>query len=129
MAKAFTLEDVGNMDLDDRKLRGVQRVEQGDRGVGKGAGVDDDAGIAVARRLDAVDQHALVVALREFDREPQPLGFGPACLLDVGQGLAAVDLRLTLAQHVEIGPVEHQHRLLQPADAGRPLRPNLASPS
>src|SRR5262249_25770031 len=53
----------------------------------------------------------LVVALGELEREPQPLRLGPARLFDVGQGLAAVDVRLPFAQHVEIGPVEHQHRL------------------
>ena len=111
MAEAFTLVDVGKMHLDHRQLGGIESIEQGDGGMAVGAGIDDDATIGLARGLYAIDQHALVVALGELDGDPQALGFAPAGFLDVGQGLAAVDLRLPLAQHVEIGPVEHQHRL------------------
>src|SRR5262245_5901913 len=52
-----------------------------------------------------------MVALGEFDGETKARRLGATRLFHVGQGLAAVDLRLPLAQHVEIGPVEHQHRL------------------
>src|ERR1044072_1426616 len=99
------------MHLDHRQFGGVQRSEQGDRGVRIGAGIDHDAGITFACRLDAVDQRALVVALEELDFYPQTVGFGTAGLLDVGERLASVDLGLPLAQHVEVGPVEYQHRL------------------
>ena len=95
--------------------------------MGVGAGIDDDGGILLARRLDQVDQHAFMVALGELERDPQALGFGPARLLDVGQGIAAVNLRLPLAQHVEIGPVEHQHRLVcRPTPGG--LRGQIVPP-
>src|SRR5262249_50642237 len=77
-----------------------------------GAGIDDDGTILLARPLNAVDQGALVVGLGELDGEPQALRLAAAGLFHVGQGLAAVDRRLPLAQHVEIGPVQHQHRLL-----------------
>ena len=99
------------MTLDGRQLGGVQRVEQGHRRMGIGAGIDDDCRIALARGLDAVDQHALVIALGEFDNKVQALGLGAARRLDVRQRLMAVDLRLTLSQHVEVRPVQNQHRL------------------
>src|SRR5919198_2493708 len=96
--------------------------------MGEGAGIDDDAGVALARRLDAVDQRSLVVALEEIDGYPQPLGFRAAGLLDVGQSLAAVDLRLPLAQHVEIGPVEQQHRLSHRRGPAWPFGPTPPPP-
>ena len=111
MTEAFTLVDIAEVHFDHRQFGGVQRIEQGDRGVGIGAGIDDDAGIGLARRLDAIDQRALVIALGELDFYPQAVGLGAASLLDVGERLASVDFGLPLAQHVEVGPVEHQHRL------------------
>src|SRR5258708_4344236 len=57
VAEAFTLVDVGKMDLDGRQLGSVQGVQQGHRRMGIGAGVDDDAAVLVARRLNEVDQH------------------------------------------------------------------------
>ena len=50
-----------------------KRVEDGDRGVGVGAGVEDDAVGLLARLLDPVDQLALRVGLAEVDgRGPAP---------------------------------------------------------
>ena len=97
--------------FDDRQLGRVQRVEQGNGGVRIGAGVDDDAGILLACGLNQIDERALVVALGEFDTYPQPFGFRAACLLDVRKGFAAVNLRLSFAEHVEIRPIQHQDRL------------------
>ena len=111
MPEALTLVDVGKMNLDSRSLGCIQRIEQGHGRMGVGAGIDDDAGIPLAGSLYEVDQNALMIALREFDRKTQAQCFGPARFLDVRQGLVAVDLRLPLAQHVEIWPVEYQHRL------------------
>ena len=111
MAEALTLVDVGKVDLDGRQLGRVQSVEQGHRRMGVGTGIYDDAGIGLARRLDTVDEHAFVVALGKLHREAEALGLDAAHGFDVRQGFAAVDLGLTLAQHVEVWPVEHQHRL------------------
>jgi len=61
-----------------------------------------------AREVDGTDP------FQSVETEARPSGRR----LDVGQGLAAVDLRLPLAQHVEIGPVEHQHRHALP---GQPI--------
>ena len=51
-----------------------------------------------------------MVALPEVEHQPGPLGGLEAERLDVGEGRAAVDLRLALAEQVEVRAVEHQHR-------------------
>src|ERR1051326_561934 len=61
MAEALAPEDVREMNLDDRQIGGVERVEDRDGGMRQGAGIDDDAVGGLARLVDPVDQHALVV--------------------------------------------------------------------
>src|SRR5579864_1966872 len=51
MPEGFTLVDVGKMHFDCRQFGGVQRVEQGHRGVGIGPGIDHDSRIALAGGL------------------------------------------------------------------------------
>jgi hypothetical protein len=65
------------MHLDHRELGGLQGIENGDRGVRVGAGVDDDALRLVARLLDPGDELAFVVRLAKLDCKPNGLG---ACL-------------------------------------------------
>ena len=57
--------------------------------------------------LDHVDQLALAVALAAVDVEPQAIGVCGAARLDVGEGLAAVDLGLAPAEQVQVRAV-HQ---------------------
>ena len=65
---------------------------------------------AVRGLLDPVDQLAFVIGLAEIDRQPEPLARRGAVGLDVGKGLAAIDGRLALAEHVEIWSVEDKDR-------------------
>jgi hypothetical protein len=74
--------------------------------VGECGGIDDDAGSALAAAVDPVDDLVFAVALMELDRELELGAHAPAFGLHVRQGLAAVDLRLALAEQVEIGPVQ-----------------------
>ena len=65
------------------------------------------AAAPLARLVDPVDQLVFAVALAELDRQTE-LGCGAAAeRLDVGERLAAVDLRLALAEQVEVRPVEN----------------------
>src|SRR5471032_2786551 len=98
------------MHLDDRQSRRSQRVQNGDRAVRIGAGVDDDSVGALPRLVDPVDEQALVVGLTKLDRHRERLGALQTSLLDVGQGLVAIDLRLAQAEQVEIRSVEDQDR-------------------
>src|SRR6478609_4781990 len=113
--------DVADVHLDAGHPAGRERVAQGDRGVGVARGVDDEAGDAGTALLHPVDEGALVVALPEVEQQTGSPGGLEAERLDVGEGRAAVDLRLALAEEVEVGAVEHQHRAVvhDPEYAGR----------
>src|SRR3954468_19458517 len=71
MPEGLALVDVRDVALDDRHLAGVQRIQDGDRGMGEGAGVEDDAGGGDAVFMDRVDDLVLAVALAEVDLEPE----------------------------------------------------------
>jgi hypothetical protein len=99
------------MHLEHRQLGGLQRIEDGDRGVRKGAGVDHDACGLLARLLDPGDQLALVVRLAKVDRKPERAGPRLAPAANVGERLVAVDGGLTGAEQVEVGSVQDVDRL------------------
>ena len=106
MPESLALVHIGNMHLDDRPFEGVQRIEDGDRRVGEGGGIDDDAGGALAGAVNPVDDLVFAIALMKLDRKPKFAADAAAVRFDVGQRLAAVDLRLALAEQIEIGAVQ-----------------------
>ena len=57
------------MHLDCRHFSSVQRIEDGDRGMRQGAGVEQDTRSLAARFLNPGDKLALVVRLPEIDIE------------------------------------------------------------
>src|SRR3982751_5661955 len=65
--EGFALVDVRDVALDHRDFAGVERVQDGDRGVREGAGVDDDAGGGDAVLVDRVDDLVFAVALAEVE--------------------------------------------------------------
>src|SRR3546814_19770832 len=68
-----------------------------------------DLGPFVDRLVDPLDDLPFVVGLVETDRAPA--GAVAAQGLDLGQCRRAVDLRLALAQPVQVGSVENEDRL------------------
>src|SRR5262249_29881825 len=118
VAEGLAPIDVGEMDLDDRQLGGGKRVHERDRGVRVGAGIEDDAVGGLPRLVDPIDKLALVVRLPAVELEAQLGGTLEAGLLDVGERLPAVDLRLAQAQEIEIGSIEDEYRRI--AGHGRP---------
>src|ERR1700722_17282628 len=74
--------------------------------MGEGGGIDDDAGGALASAVNPVDKLIFAIALMKLDRKPKFAANAAAVRLDVGQGLPAVDLRLPLAEQIEIGAVQ-----------------------
>src|SRR3954454_1494891 len=102
MAKAFASMNIGKMDLDRRSGAAGDGIAQSDRGVGVGAGIDDDARALRSRLLDPVDQLSFVVGLEERDRNSQGLSLVAHELLDVRQRGAAVNLRLSAAEHIDV---------------------------
>src|SRR5262245_60083635 len=107
VAKALAREDVADVDLDDGHIDRGDGVANGDRGVGIGAGVDDNpASLLGAGGLDRIDDLALVVRLQEFDLEGMAAGSLTAKLLHVLERGAAIGVGLARAEEVEVGAVE-----------------------
>ena len=60
--------DVGDVQLDDRAGKHLQRIQDGQGGEGEGGGVDDDSGALVDRLMDPADDLRLRVRLQELER-------------------------------------------------------------
>ena len=60
-----------------------------------------------AHRVNAVDELAFAVVLRELELDAELTGHHAKPLLDVRERVAAVDLRLARAEQIEVRPVEH----------------------
>src|SRR5271154_246606 len=74
--------------------------------MGEGGGIDDDAGGALASAGNPGDDLVFASGLMKFDRKPQFFADAAAVRFDLGQRLAAVDLRLALAEQIEIRAVQ-----------------------
>src|ERR1700693_515806 len=74
--------------------------------MGEGGRVDDDPGGALAGAVNPVDDLVFAIALMKLDRKPKLAADPAAVRFDVSQRLAAVDLRLALAEKIEIGTVQ-----------------------
>jgi hypothetical protein len=59
------------------------------------------------RAMNPVDDLVLAVALIEFNCKAEFGADAPAVRLDVGERVAAIDLRLAHTQQVKIGPFKH----------------------
>ena len=94
------------MDLHDRTRQHLDRVEHGDRVVGKRRRIDGDAGRGFRRFVQPVDHLVFAVRLAEDQVEPATRGCLSAHRFDIRQSGAPVDLRFALPKVVEIGTVQ-----------------------
>ena len=106
LPERLSLVHVGNVHLDDRPVEAVQRIEDGDRRMGERRWVYDNPRGALAGPVNPVDDLVFAIALMKLDREAECFAYGPAFCLDVGERLAAIKLRLALAEQIEIGAVQ-----------------------
>ena len=106
VAEGFPLVDVADVDLDDRRFDARYGVGQGDAGVGEGPGVEDDAVVSKADLVELIDQLALVVALEVLQRHVVLYELALEVDHEILKGVLAVDLRLALAEQVEVGAVD-----------------------
>src|SRR5262245_64737814 len=107
VAKPLAREEVADVDLDHRYVDRGDGVANGDRGVGIGAGVDNDpGGLLSAGGVDRIDDLAFVVRLQKFDLEGMAAGGLAAKLLHVLERGTAIGVGLARAEEVEIGAVE-----------------------
>src|SRR5271165_1470775 len=106
MTERLALVHIGNVHFDDGPFERMERIEDGDRGVGEGGRIDDDAGGALAAAMNPFNDLVFAIALMELDLEPELAADALAIGLDLGERLAAVNVRLALAEQVEIGTVQ-----------------------
>src|SRR5206468_9952428 len=127
VAERLTLRDVADVHLYDREPAGRDGVTEHDRGVSEPSRIDDGT---IGRRLllQEVDERALVIRLERRDRGAGVAGDGAAARHDLVKRRRAVDVLLTRAERVEIGPV-HQQELLHRLHAARPRSSRAASRS
>src|SRR6056297_781541 len=109
MPEALALVHVRYMHLDNRPVKGAERVENGNGGMRVGCGVDHDSDGLLARFLYPVDKLALVVALAEVERVAL-WQRRAAASLDIGKRVGAIDLWLALAEQVQVGSVQDEDR-------------------
>src|SRR5882762_9019619 len=92
-------------------------VKNGDRCMGEGSGIDDDARRDLPRLMNPVNDLVFAIGLVKPNLEPEFAGNSAAVRLDIGKGFMPVDVRLTLAKPVQIGAIqdidEATHRFLQ----------------
>src|SRR5687767_4864701 len=98
------------MNLDRGQPDPEQGIAEHDRGMREPARIDENSRSGSARRVDPVDQPAFVVGLLDLDREPELRGARGQGLVDLPQGLGAVDLRLAHTKEVQVRAMEHQYR-------------------
>src|SRR5262245_50103754 len=132
VSKRLAREDVRQMNLDARNRASQQRIEQRDRSVGEGAGIDNQPRALRPRFLDPGHEFALVVALAKCDREPERCRLTLASDAQIVERFPAVNLGLTGPKQVEIGTVQHVNRLghggLETLDTARLARVRCARP-
>ena len=75
----------------------------------KAAGIDDDPARDLPRLVNPIDDFVFAVALMEAQFEPELVRQGAAVPLHVGERFVAVDVRLPLAEQVQVGAVEDEN--------------------
>src|SRR6185503_1077567 len=104
-------ENVRKMHLYNGQLSRLQGVEQRDRGVRIGAGIENDALRLVACLLHPRDKLALAVGLAEVDAQRYGLGARFGLAAHVIERIRPVYGGLAQSQHVQVGSVEDVYRL------------------
>src|SRR6202049_1024246 len=94
------------MHFDDGPVHCVQCIQQSDRAMRIGTRIDDDTAALLTSLLDPIDQHAFMIGLAENDLEPMLPSARSDAFFDVGQRGAAINLRLSRAEEIEIRPIK-----------------------
>ncbi len=99
-------EDVGEVNLDERDADGEEGVPHRDRGMGERRGVHDGAVCRLRQRLHELYQLAFMVGLAPGQLNAERRRALTDEALQIGKRLAAVELRFTRAEEIEIGTVQ-----------------------
>ena len=106
MSKRFAGVYVGNVNFDAWNVDCRQGIANCHASVGKSSGVDDNELRTVSPCLmNCLDELLLTITLQTRQRGAGTLGLGLQPVIDLIEGLRAVDFRLAGAQQIEIGTV------------------------
>jgi len=72
-----------------------------------GSGIDNNAGIVVAKRVKVIDDGSLMVGLEETAIKTELLCMGGNFAVDAVKSIGAVDAGLTFAGEVDIGTIDN----------------------
>src|SRR6516162_3313297 len=78
--------------------------------MGKGTRIQNDPVSRFASLLDPVDDLPLMVGLPKIDFETERRGARCAALLDIAEGVVAVDRRIAHPEQIEIGAIQNENR-------------------
>ena len=109
MPEIFARRDVRQVQLDERNLHGEQRVAQRDARMGERGRIEQDEGNAlVARRMDALDQVGLRVALKRVELVARRLRMSLELATRFRRAWSCHRAGLTAAELAEIRAIEQQ---------------------
>ena len=100
---------IGDVDFHRGKSHCLQRVQNGDAGMGIGTGIDHNAVGFAVRLLDGIHQIPFMIGLVQGDINPQLSGMFLNETAKICIGGFAVDLRFTDAQHVKVWSVNNKN--------------------
>src|SRR5271163_1905103 len=107
VAEFLALVYVRNVNFDDRRMEGIQCIEDRDRRMGECGGIDHDAGCDFSRLVNPVDDLVFAVGLVKAKLKSELGGELAAVSLNIGKRLVTVDVRLSLAEQIEVGTVQN----------------------
>ena len=109
LTELFPGMDVGQVDLDRRDGSGSDGVPDGNACVGISPRIDDNRVVMTLGLLDPSHQLSFGVVLLEINLHLHPARFATDFGFNVSQRLSTVGLGLSLAQQVQVGPVQEQN--------------------
>src|SRR5580704_14696720 len=107
VTKFLALVDVRYVNFDDRRLEGVQCVEDRDRRMRECSRIDHDAACGFSCLVNPVDDLVFTVRLVKAKLKSELSGHPAAISLDISKSFMSVDVGLALAKQIQIGTVQH----------------------
>lgn len=110
LAEAFARMHVGKVDLHKRQADGEQRIAQGYRGMGKGAGIDqDEAGTVMPGGMNAIHQYTFVIALQAIQANADLAGARHQVGVNAVESIGTIDAGFAGSQQVQVGAVQNEN--------------------
>lgn len=111
------------MHFDHGDRYGPDGIVKRDGRVPVSARIDDNAHCPIVGFVKPVDEDALMIALKALDLEAKLPTGGDALALDIFESLAAINAGFSLAQHIQVRPVEDKDCLAHGIPTIKPAKP------